>query len=110
MKVKGCVCCVMVCHLGAPPLIFIDVSKGCFGQQTRGVHLEPTLRSNGEAPRAGGKAVAPKLVRPNQDNRLWPPPLAGTLVSGPSGPRSMSWCCPKSVAFSGVPFDPWEAE
>jgi hypothetical protein len=62
MKVKGCVCCVGV---GDTPLIVIDVSKGCFGRQMRGAHLEPTLRSNGEAPCAGGKAVVPKLVRPN---------------------------------------------
>jgi hypothetical protein len=57
--------CVLCVGVRASPLIFIDVSKGFFGWQTRGAHMESTLRSNGEAPRAGGKAVAPKLVRLN---------------------------------------------
>jgi hypothetical protein len=52
-----CVLCDGVSHLGAPPLLFIDVSKGCFSRQTKGAHLEPTLRSNGEAPRAWGKGL-----------------------------------------------------
>jgi hypothetical protein len=50
---------------GAPPLIFIGVYQQCLGQQTSGIHLEPTLRRKEELPRARGKSVALLLVRPN---------------------------------------------
>jgi hypothetical protein len=104
---KANVLCVF--FMSPSPHIYRCV-QGCYGRENIRSHREPTLRSNGEAPHAGGKTVAPKLVQPNKYNSLWPPPLAGTLVGGPSGLWSMSWRCPNSVICSSGPSDSWEAE
>jgi hypothetical protein len=50
-----------VSHLGAPPLIFIGVSKGALSRQMRGTHAEPHLGGAEEPPCGRGKSDWPSI-------------------------------------------------
>jgi hypothetical protein len=81
-----------VSHLGAPPLIFIGVSKGALSRQMRGTHAEPHLGGAEEPPCGRGKSVATILVGPNHEGRLnqighqSTSASCGRLIGGPYGP------------------------
>jgi hypothetical protein len=60
-KVIGVKCVLIL----PPPLIYIGVAPGVYGQENSRGLLEPPLRANEEAPHAGVKSVVPWLVRLN---------------------------------------------
>jgi hypothetical protein len=99
-----------VSHLEAPPLIFIGVSHGMLGRNSKCRHLEPPLRTNEEATRAKGNSVELNLVRPTWPRLQPTSPLAGWLTSGPSGPWLVTWLKLSQFRLICRPFNPCDAE
>ena len=73
-------------------------------------HQDPTLGANNELPRQRGKEVVPNHGWPIMGQPQLTSPLVESLVGGPSWQLWVSQPCLKSVACSGGPFDPCEAE